>query len=158
GQTQQFVALAFDSTNTVIPGTAFTWTTTNATAAPLSTTTGATVNVTPTGTGTGTLRATATSNGTFGQATVTVTAPPPVTHVVVTAASPDVTLGTRRTLQAQGLDASNNVVPTATFTWSTSASSIAQLVTNSGSSIDMLGYSLGTATITATETASNKTA
>src|SRR5262249_51057295 len=48
GQTQQFVALAFDASNTPIAGTAFNWTTTSTTIAPLSTTTGSTVNVTPT--------------------------------------------------------------------------------------------------------------
>src|SRR5262249_43764821 len=35
GQTQQFVAIAYDSTNTPIAGTAFSWTTTSTTIAPL---------------------------------------------------------------------------------------------------------------------------
>ena len=47
GQTQQFVALAFDVSNVAIAGTAFTWTTTSATIAPLNTTSGATVNAYP---------------------------------------------------------------------------------------------------------------
>jgi len=158
GQTQQFVALAFDASNNPIAGAAFTWTTTSGTVAPLSATTGSTVNVTPTAVGTATIRATATSNETFAEATVTVTAPPTVTSVVITGATPNIALGDLRTLQAQGFDASNNLVPTAAFTWTTSASTIARLVANAGSSVDVQGYSAGSATITATETASTRSA
>src|SRR5207237_2640909 len=50
------------------------------------------------------------------------------------------------------------VVPTAAFTWTTSASNIARLVTAAGSSINLQGYSAGSATITATETGSTRSA
>jgi len=84
--------------------------------------------------------------------------PSTITRVVITGATANIALGDLRTLQAQGFDASNNVVPTAAFTWTTSASNIARLVTNAGSSVDVQGYSAGTATITATETASTRAA
>ena len=46
GQSQQFVAIAYDSTNAPIQGVPFTWTTSNSAVAALGTTTGATVSVT----------------------------------------------------------------------------------------------------------------
>jgi uncharacterized repeat protein (TIGR01451 family) len=158
GQTQQFVALAFDASNAPIAGVAFAWTTTSASVAPLNTTTGATVTVTPQAAGAATLRATATANATFAQAGVTVTGPAPVTRVSVTPSSPGITLGWHRTLTAQAFDASNNLVPSASFTWTSGSSNIASLVTTTGSTVDLIGYGVGVATITATETTSNRSA
>jgi uncharacterized protein YjdB len=148
-QRQQFVAIAFDSTNTAIAGVPFTWTTTSSTIAPLSVTSGSTVTVTPQTAGSATLTATATTNGTVARATITVT-PQTTTRVIVTPPT-TVGLGWRQTLAAQAVDSNGNAVPSASFTWTTSNAAVARLVSTSGGSIAIVGYGLGTAVVTATE-------
>lgn len=149
--TQQFVALAYDAANTPISGVAFTWTTTNTTAAPLSVASGATVTVTPQSAGTATLTATAAPGGVSGQATVTVAPAHPITRVTVTPAAANLALGKVQALTAVGLDSAGQPVPSATFTWSSSSETIATLSSATGGTVGILGYGLGTATITATE-------
>jgi hypothetical protein len=70
GRTRAFVAQAYDASNAVVPGIGFTWTTSNAGVARLSSTTGQSVTVSGIAAGSATI--TATGSGKAGVASVTV--------------------------------------------------------------------------------------
>ena len=138
GETQQLTAVVADASGNALTGRAITWSSSNTSAATVSTT----GLITAVSAGAATINASV--NGVIGSATISVTAP--VASVVfsqITAAVPE-----ERTLQIVATTkASNGLVLTGrTVTWSTSSAAIATV--NASGVIS--GVKVGTATITAT--------
>ena len=86
----------------------------------------------------------ATSGSASGTATITVTNPP-LHHIIVTPLNPHVKIGNTVQLSATGYDASNNVIPGITFTWTSSNKGKATVSTTGL----VTGIDDGTADITA---------
>ncbi len=130
GSTQQFTAQAFDASNNMITAATFTWSVVNS---------GGTINATglftagaTAGTFANTVQASTTVNSItkVGNASVIVTVPGPLDHVLVTPTSATLAPGAMQQFSAQAFDASNNAIPGATFTWS---------VVNGGGTISATG-------------------
>lgn len=144
GQGTQANAVLRDAFNNVLSGTV-TWSSSN--------TSVATVNssgyVTTLGAGSATI--TATSGGVSGGAGVTVTAPVVTpTSVTVTLNSSSITVGQTTSAVATARDASNNVIPNISFTWTISpASGVASKSASTGSSISITGTGAGATSIVA---------
>ncbi len=116
GAALQFTAVARDARGNVMSGVSFTWTNSSPTVA---TVTGSGL---VTAVGDGTTDITATAGGVSGTATVTVAQS--VASVTVTPGSVTTTDATQQ-FNATARDASGNVVPGATFAWSTDNPSVA---------------------------------
>jgi Bacterial Ig-like domain (group 2) len=138
GKTQQFAAVAKDSSGNVIVGTTFTWSS--------DTTSTATVNSSglATAVALGTAHITATASGVNGSATLTVN--PAISSVSVSPLTATINAGQTQQFTAVAKDSQGNVISGVTFTWNSDASSIAT-VNSSGLAS---GLSQGTAHISAT--------
>lgn len=141
GATGVLTATARDASNNVLAGRAMVWSSSNVSVATVA------PNGTVTAVAAGGATVTATSEGKSGTASVTVTAPPPATPTLtVTPASATVNVFGTTKLTATARNASGNVVPGASVTWSTSNG----LVANVAQDGTVSGLLPGTATITAT--------
>ena len=141
GATQQFTATAKDANGNVIAtGLTFTWT--SATPAV------ATVNASglATAVSAGTSQITATAGGITSPAVTLTVNPPPVASVTVAPAAPSVNVGATQQFTATAKDAGGNVIPGATFTWTSSATAVATI---SASGL-ATGVAAGTSNVTAT--------
>ncbi|MEK7681665.1 MAG: hypothetical protein AAB502_11660 [Chloroflexota bacterium] len=123
GATPQYTATAYDASNNVIPGATFAW----------SATSGGSINATGlltasavAGTYANAVQVTATFNSVTKSGTASFTvAPGALDRVTVTPASVSLATGGTQQYAATAYDASNNVIPGATFAWSvTSGGSI----------------------------------
>ena len=89
----------------------------------------------------------------FGDFRVTgVPPPPPVASVTVSPTSLTLPVSGTKTAAATGYSSSNAVIPSATFTWSSSNPSIASVQSTGPASASITGTGVGSATITATST------
>ena len=140
GTTDQFTAVAKDSSGNTISGAAFTWTSTTTTVATISSTGLAT------GALAGTTQITATSGGVTSSAVTLTVTPGALATVTVTAASSSVASGATDQFTAVGKDSAGNTISGLTFTW---ASSITAVATISSSGL-ATGALAGTTQITAT--------
>ena len=140
GGTQQFTATAKDQNGAAMGGVTFTWGTSNASAA--------TVNASglAMGVAAGDANITATSGTVVGTAALHVNAAPVVTTIVVTPTPATINQGGTQQFTATAKDASNNTITGVTFTWATSAATVAT-VNASGLAT---GVGNGDASITAT--------
>jgi len=145
GTTQQLTATARDANNNPFPGAAFTWTSSDAAVATVSS------SGLVTSAGNGTARITATSSGRSAVATVTV-AQTTASLTLTPATSSISTAGGTAQLAAQAMDANGRPIAGKTFTWTSDATSIA---TVSGTGL-ATGVANGLAHITAS--ADGKTA
>ncbi|HUY94091.1 MAG TPA: Ig-like domain-containing protein [Terracidiphilus sp.] len=139
GATQQFSATAKDSSGNTISGLTFTWAS--------SATSVATIDNSglATGVAAGTAQITASAGGvTSSPAALTVT-PPVVATIAVLPAAPSIALGATEQFSATAKDSSGNTISGLTFTWASSATSVAT-IDNSGLAT---GVAAGTAQITA---------
>jgi len=118
GATQQYTAAAYDASNNVIPGATFTW----------SATSGGSINASGlltagavAGAYTNAVQASTTVNSVTKTGTASFTVVPgALDHVTVTPTSVSLAPGATQQYTAAAFDASNNVIPGATFTWSVS--------------------------------------
>ncbi|MBC7894573.1 MAG: Ig domain-containing protein, partial [Cytophagaceae bacterium] len=141
GGTQQLTATARDAAGNVVTGQTFSWTTTAASVATVS----SSGSVTAVGAGSATI--TASIGSVNGAAAIVVTTPPPVVaSVTVSPATASLLTGGTQQLVATAKDASGGVIPGLTFTWTTSASQVATI--SSGGLVTAVAA--GSATITAT--------
>src|ERR1700693_600365 len=138
GNTQQFTAVAKDSTGNVIVGAIFTWSS--------DATSIATVNSSGVATAVaqGTAHIKATTSGVNGTATLTVN--PPISSVTVSPSTATINVGQTQQFNAVAKDSQGNVISLVTFTWSSDATSIATVDSNGLAT----GVSQGTAHISAT--------
>jgi uncharacterized protein YjdB len=143
----QLSASVRDAAGTELPGRLVGWSSSDETVAIVS----STGRVSALKAGTATI--TASSEGKSGTATVTVTGVP-VATVNVTPGTATITVGQTANLDAQTLDANNNVLTGRTITWSTSNTGVAT-VSQTGA---VTGVAAGTATITATSEGKSGTA
>ncbi len=142
GGTVQAVATARDAGNNLIPGTTFSWTSSDPTIATVNANTGLV-----TGVALGSVTIFATAGGTTGSATFTVQAQAPVATVTVTLASSIIQVSTQTTATATARDASNNVVTGSAVAWLSSNPSVATVTPATGV---ITAVALGTTTISAT--------
>lgn len=146
---RQLTATAQDAAGTVIGGAAFTWTSSATSVATVS----ATGSVTAVGAGSATI--TASSAGVSGTAAIVVTTPTPVVaSVTISPATASLLTGGTQQLTATAKDASGAVITGQTFTWTSSATSVATV--SSTGSVTAVGA--GAATITASTGSVNGTA
>jgi uncharacterized protein YjdB len=143
GDTTRLSASGRNKNNISIPGAAFTWTTSTANVATVST------SGLVTGAGAGTATITATSGTKSGASTATGTLT--VDAVSVSPASPSVEAGDTTRLTASATNKNGIAVPGAVYTWSSSATGVAT-VSTSGL---VTGVNAGSATVTATSNAKN---
>ena len=139
GRTTQLTATLRDGNDNVIPGVAFSWSSSNTAVAGVSSqgvVTGLTV---------GTATVTATAQGLSTSATITV-APVPIASVAVTPNPAEVTVGGGAQLSAVARDADGNVLSGRTVSWSSANPGLAT-VTGNGV---ITGVATGTVAITAT--------
>ncbi|HXY29790.1 MAG TPA: Ig-like domain-containing protein [Gemmatimonadaceae bacterium] len=149
GATSQLAAAALDGSGNTLSGRTFTWATSNAAVATVSS------NGLVTAVATGSATITATSGGQSGTAAVTVVSPPPtVASVSVSPNTATMLPGNTVTLSATAKDGSGNTISSSTFTWSSSNVSVAT-VSSSGL---VTAVSAGTATITASTSGKSGTA
>ena len=118
GGTQQLTASARDANNNAFPGAAFTWTSSDAAVATVSS------SGMVTSTGNGTARIMATSSGHSATATVTV-AQMTASVTVTPAASTISRIGGTAQLTAQAMDANGRPVAGKTVTWTSDAANVA---------------------------------
>jgi uncharacterized protein YjdB len=144
GATVQLSATTRDAGNNVLTGRVVTWSSSATGIASVNSNSGL---VTAVAAGTATI--TATSEGKTASAVITVTAPAPapVATVSVSPSSSSLFVGATTSLSATTRDASNNVLTGRVVTWSSSATGIASVNSNSGV---VTAIAVGTATITAT--------
>ncbi|MEP7001326.1 MAG: Ig-like domain-containing protein, partial [bacterium] len=140
GGTQQFTATAKDASNNTIGGVTFTWASSDGTVAT------ANASGLATGVSAGDANITATSGTVVGTAALHVNAAPVVTTITVTPTPAAINQGGTQQFTAIAYDASNQPIPSVTFTWGTSAASIAT-VNSLGLATGIAG---GDASITAT--------
>jgi len=139
GATQQFTAAVADANGNALTSASVTWTATPASVATVSSSGMATAVAA------GTATITATSGSVSGSATLTVT-PPPVASVTVAPAAPSIKVGATQQFTASALDAKGNPIAGASFTWASSATSVATI----NSSGLATGVAAGTTNIIAT--------
>ncbi|MXW04496.1 MAG: Ig domain-containing protein [Gemmatimonadetes bacterium] len=125
GKTQQFTATAYDSNNVVITGKTFTWTSSDTSAATIDSSGLATaVNA-------GTTTITAETGGIPGTASLTVTETPPpgtvIASVVVSPASASIQKGETQQFTAKATDSAGTEITGKTFTWESSATTVATI-------------------------------
>lgn len=149
GATQQFTATARDANNNVLTGRPISWRSSNTAIATVS----STGLVTGVAAG-GPVTITATSEGQTGTASVTVTQVP-VATVSVSPSSATISVGGTQSFTATVRDASNNVLTGRVVTWTSDASSVANV---NGSSGVVTAMAAGSATITATSEGRSGTA
>jgi uncharacterized protein YjdB len=147
GATQQYSAVAYNSSQQPIVNAMFSWSSTNPAVATVSAT-GLATGVAP---GDAMIIASA-ENGTADTAQVHVV-PPPVASVEVTPASASIVVYGTQQFSAVAFDASHQPVPTATISWSSSSS----VATVSGSGL-ATGVSPGDVVITASSEGKSATA
>ena len=135
----QLSAVAKSAAGTALQDRAITWSSSNSSAATVSSS-GLVSGVAP-----GSTTISATSEGKTGTSGITVTAMP-VATVTVTPASPTIAQGSTAQLTATARDAGGNLLPGRSFSWSTSASGVATVSTTGV----VTGIAGGSATITAT--------
>ena len=133
GATQQFIAVARDANNVIVPGVEFTWTSSIEAVATVDPTTGL-----ATATGHGATNIVAAIGEVHGSALLTVNLVPTVARVVVTPAAATLTsLGATQQFTAEARDASDAVIPGIPFSWTSSAPEVASI-----------GGDMGLATVT----------
>ena len=147
GATQQLSATAKDATGNVISGQTITWSTSDATIVAVSS------SGVVTGAHVGQATITAAAGGTSGTATVAVAAGA-VNSIAITPSSGSVQAGNTLQLSANATDVAGNTVTGATFTWTSSSTSIA---TTSSSGL-VTGVATGSANITAASAGKSKAA
>ncbi len=144
GQTKQLTAVARDSTGAVMSGVSFSWASSNHSVATVD----SAGFVSAVANGTATI--TATASGIAGHATVVVAIPAPVQHVASVVVSPAVdtlvAAGQTKQFTAVARDSSGVVVNGATFSWTSSDSTVAR-ISSTGMATAVAN---GTATVTAT--------
>lgn len=146
GFSQQFIAIARDSSGTVVPGVTFTWSSDNVSIATIDGSglaTGRAVGLT-------TVRASA--NGRSGSAALAVVQVP--TFVRITPASAMVATGDSAPFTAVAFDGNGNVIPFAQFAWTTTDPAVASVSANGVAT----GLAAGTAGIRATTGGASATA
>src|SRR5205085_4940161 len=141
GDTTQFTAQAFDQVERALPGVAFNFTSSDTNVATISdvitdSNAGrAVATVKGLSTGAAQIKATASDGANSAQsneATVQIVPPPPVVQrVVVSPASASINRGQTQQFNAQAFDQNDNLVPNASFTWTTSDAQLAT-VSNDG--------------------------
>ncbi|HKI96185.1 MAG TPA: Ig-like domain-containing protein, partial [Gemmatimonadales bacterium] len=149
GATQQFTASARDANGNVVPGVTFTWASGTPSVATIAAATGLATADTD-----GTTIITASGAGLSGAATLTVQQA--VASVTLSPASATLdAIGATQTFGATARDANGNVVPNATFVWSSSAPAVATIDPSTGVAT---ATGNGTTTITATASGVSGTA
>jgi uncharacterized protein YjdB len=149
GATQQFTAVARDVNDQPIPGVIFTWASGDTTIASISAATGLATAV-----GNGAASISATADGITAFATLTVQQVP--VQVVVSPATATITsIGGTQLFTAQALDANDNPVSGASFTWSSSDPTVAAIDPSTGVATAVAD---GSTTITASSGALSGTA
>ncbi|MHB8874124.1 MAG: Ig-like domain-containing protein, partial [Myxococcaceae bacterium] len=143
GQTTAFTAAAVDQYGAAMTGITFTWASSDAAVATVSSAGVAT------GVAAGSATVTASASGQSGSATLTVTAIPLVlTTITVSPATASVQTGQTSLFTATGLDQNGGVMAGTTFTWTSSDSAVA--------TVDSAGLATGVADGQATLTASSQ--
>ena len=142
GATEQLTATEKDANNNLLTGRSITWSSNNTGMAKVDANTGVVTGVAPGGPA----MITATSEGKSGTASIMVTQAP-VASVTVSPSAATVAVGGIQPLSATLKDANNNVLTGRVVAWSSDASSVASVNSNTGV---VTGVSTGSARITAT--------
>ena len=147
GETQRFIATAYDSDDAVITGTTFRWRSSNPLTAIIDTTGLATaVNA-------GSTTITATADSIPGSAMLTVTEPPPppsvVDRVEVSPSSRSIEEGETQRFTATAYTSDNEVISGKTFSWTSSNTTVATVNPSSGTATTATGVNAGSTTIRA---------
>ena len=138
--TQQFTATAKDAKGHVITGLTFTWASSAKSIATINS------SGLATGVAAGTTQITATSGKVTSAGVKLTVTPPVVATIVVTPASPSITVNATQQFTAKAKDAKGNAITGLTFTWASSSKSVAT-INNSGLAT---GIAAGSTQITAT--------
>lgn len=146
GGTQTFTATAFDAGGTAIPGVAFTWAS-SLPAASIS------VSGVATGVGVGTSSITASAFGKTSNPVVLSVTAPTVASITITPVTASIPVGSTQAFTATAKDLNSNTIPGVTFTWASSAPTVASI--SVGGLASASTTSAGTTNITAS--ASGKT-
>ena len=126
----------------------FSWTTSSASIATISSTSGTSVTVTPVATGTVTITAKHNPSGVTNSSTITVTASSTVIAINPTSAT--IENGRTQTLTASITNNGGLANPNSTYDWATNNSNVATLSSSTSASVVVTAVGTGTATITAT--------
>ena len=139
--TQQFTATAKDSSGNTMSGVTFAWTSSATAVATINSSTGM-----ATGVSAGTTQISASASGVSSSADTLTVTPPVIATITVTPASPSILVNATQQFAATAKDSSGNTITGVTFTWASSATSVATI----NSSGLATGAAAGTTQITAT--------
>ena len=148
GATQQFTATAKDASGNVMSGVSFTWASSATSIATVS------ASGLATAVAAGTTQITASSGGVTSTADTLTVTNPPVTTITVAPASPTIAAGATQQFTATALDANGKTLSGVSFTWASSATSVAT-VDSTGKAT---GVGAGATQITATAGGATSTA
>ena len=148
GRTQTLTARITNNGGLSNPNSTYTWTTSDANIATLSSTSGTSVTVTAVGTGTATITATHPQSGAKTTSTIYVIAN--TTEIRINYSTADLEMGRTLTLTASIYRNGSISNPNSTYNWTTSNSNIATVSSSSNANVVVTPVRTGTVTITAT--------